>query len=215
MIQYGRDKKLLIYIFICVVALSACSKKDEETVHSNLVEKSNLNSFFIENRFKLSKFKGRFSSEDEDVIKKDVYIKVEKIAELKLGVIYKLKIQPIKDVPEERLLLGTFYVQKDKIYKIEYTKENIDIMRKQEKIPAGSNIVCQEEEIKDDMKQKPKGVHQYLLVQGDLREYHSYNDKVESGYFETYVWERDIGLKYYKSGYGAEKNLVELELSNK
>ena len=215
MIQYGRDKKLLIYIFICVVALSACSKKDEGIVHSNLVEKSNLNSFFIENRFKLSKFKGRFSSEDEGVIKKDVYIEVEKIAELKLGVIYKLKIQPIKDVPEERLLLGTFYVQKDKIYKIEYTKENIDIMRKQEKIPTGSNIVCQEEEIKDDMKQKPKGVHQYLLVQGDLREYHSYNDKVESGYFETYIWERDIGLKYYKSGYGAEKNLVELELSNK
>ena len=106
-------------------------------------------------------------------------------------------------------------VQKDKIYKIEYTKENIDIMRKEEKIPTGSNIVCQEEEIKDNMKQKQKGFHQYLLVQGDSREYHSYNDKVESGYFETYIWERDIGLKYYKSGYGAEKNLVELQLSNK
>lgn len=37
---------------------------------------------------------------------------------------------------------------------------------------------------------------------------------VESGYFETFIWERNIGLKYYKSGYGAEFSLVELELLN-
>lgn len=146
------------------------------------------------------------------MIERDVYIQVEKIAQLKSGVIYKLKIQPIRGVPEERLFLGMFYVQKDKIYKIEYTRDIVDSMRKWGKIPTGSNIVCQEEEIEDYMKQNKKGFHQYLLVQGDLREYHSYNNGVESGYFETYVWERNIGLKYYKSGFGAEKNLVELKL---
>lgn len=81
-------------------------------------------------------------------------------------------------------------------------------------IPTGSNIVCQEEEIKDKLKQEQKGYHQYLLVKEDLREYHSYNNMVESGYFETFIWERNVGLKYYKSGYGAELSLVELELLN-
>lgn len=102
--------------------------------------------------------------------------------------------------------------------KIKYIKlniqKNVDKMRKEDKLPTGSNIVCQEKEIKDYLNHKQKGLHQYLLVKGNLREYHSYNNEVESGYFETYIWERHTGLKYYKSGYGAEKNLVELELLN-
>ena len=105
-------------------------------------------------------------------------------------------------------------LEKDKIYKIEPTEENIEIIRKENKIPTESNIVCQEGEIKDNLKQEQKGYHQYLLVKDDLREYHSYNNMVESGYFETFIWERNIGLKYYKSGYGAEFSLVELELLN-
>ena len=125
-----------------------------------------------------------------------------------------MKIQPIGGVSEERLLLGLFYIQKDKIYKIEPTEENIEIIRKENKIPTESNIVCQEGEIKDNLKQEQKGYHQCLLVKEDLREYHSYNNMVESGYFETFIWERNIGLKYYKSGYGAEFSLVELELLN-
>lgn len=136
------------------------------------------------------------------------------MVELKSGIIYKLKIQPIRGVSEERLLLGLFYIQKDKIYKIEPTEENIEIIRKENKIPTESNIVCQEGEIKDNLKQEQKGYHQYLLVKEDLREYHSYNNMVESGYFETFIWERNIGLKYYKSGYGAKFSLVELELLN-
>lgn len=117
--------KITIIFFVCVVVLSACGKKDEQMISSNLFEKSELNSFFIENEFDSQKFKGRFSSssEEEGMIERDVYIQVEKITELKSGVIYKLKIQPIRGVPEERLLLGTFYVQKDKVYKIEYTKK--------------------------------------------------------------------------------------------
>lgn len=214
MIEFQKSVKILIYTLICVLFLSACGKKTQVTIPSNLVEKSNLNSFFLDNEFKLVKFKGRFSSEDEDMIERDVSIQIEKIVELKSGMICRLKIQPIRGVPEERLLLGVFYIQKNKIYKIEPTEENIEIIRKGEKIPTGSNIVCQEEEIKDKLKQEQKGYHQFLLVKEDLREYHSYNNMVETGYFETFIWERNIGLKYYKSGYGAEQGLVELELLN-
>ena len=212
MIKFQKKIKILLYFLFCVLFLSACGKKNQETIPSNLVEKSNLNSFFLEN--KLVKFKGRFSSEDGDIIEGDVSIQIEKIVELKSGIIYKLKIQPIRGVSEERLLLGLFYIQKDKIYKIEPTEENIEIIRKENKIPTESNIVCQEGEIKDNLKQEQKGYHQYLLVKEDLREYHSYNNMVESGYFETFIWERNIGLKYYKSDYGAEFSLVELELLN-
>ncbi len=214
MIKFQKKMKILLYFLFCVLFLSACGKKNQETIPSNLVEKSNLNSFFLENKFKLVKFKGRFSSEDGDIIERDVSIQIEKMIELKSGIIYKLKIQPIRGVSEERLLLGLFYIQKDKIYKIEPTEENIEIIRKENKIPTESNIVCQEGEIKDNLKQEQKGYHQYLLVKEDLREYHSYNNMVESGYFETFIWERNIGLKYYKSGYGAEFSLVELELLN-
>lgn len=50
-----------------------------------------------------------------------------------------------------------------------------------------------------------------MQVQEDERKYCAYNNEIESGYFETYIWERDVGLKYCKSGYGAERDLVELE----
>ena len=201
---------ILIYISICVIALSACDKRDEQTMPYNLTEESNVNPFFLENKVNSLTYRGRFLSEDESIIEEDVKIKVERIEQLKSGVIYKFKISPVKGVPEERLFLGMFLVQKDKIYKLQYTGDNAESIRKWEKNPTESNIICQEEEIKDKVKENEKGFHQYLSVQGDLRKYHSYNDKVETGFFETYIWERNIGLKYYKSGYGAENNLVEL-----
>lgn len=43
--------KITIIFFVCVVVLSACGKKDEQMISSNLFEKSELNSFFIENEF--------------------------------------------------------------------------------------------------------------------------------------------------------------------
>lgn len=108
MIKFQKKMKILLYFLFCVLFLSACGKKNQETIPSNLVEKSNLNSFFLENKFKLVKFKGRFSSEDGDIIERDVSIQIEKMVELKSGIIYKLKIQPIRGVSEERLLLGLF-----------------------------------------------------------------------------------------------------------
>lgn len=46
MIEFQKNVKILIYTLICVLFLSACGKKTQETVPSNLSEKSNLNSFF-------------------------------------------------------------------------------------------------------------------------------------------------------------------------
>lgn len=136
---------------------------------------------------------------------------VNEIVKLKLGTIYELKIEPVEGVPKERLDLGYFYVEKEKIYKIVPTEENKISLKKKE-LPVGSTIVCQEKEIVDSLSKDQKGEHEYLLINGDQREYHLYNDKVNTGYFESYIWKKKVGLIYYKSGYGAEGNLVELKL---
>lgn len=112
----------------------------------------------------------------------------------------------------ERLISGWFYVEKEKIYKIVPTEDNKNSLKMKEEIPVGSLIVCQEKEIVDSLSKYQKGEHQYLLIDGDEREYHFYNDKVNTGYFESYIWKKNTGLKFYKSGYGAEGNLVELKL---
>jgi hypothetical protein len=149
---------------------------------------------------------------DGSLLEKDVYIKVQEIGCLEEGKVYKLEIEKIQGVSEKRLILGMFYVQNDKIYKIDYTQENEDIVLKENKFPITGVSVCQNEEIQDNLKQEQKGFHQYLQVQEDERKYCSYNNQIESGYFETYIWKKNVGLKYYKSGYGAERDLVELKL---
>lgn len=215
MIEYKRILKLLAFTIFCVAIVSACGKNDEKELRLNIASTRSSNSFFDESNFKSLKYKGTFSNEDGRLIEKEVYIQVEKITDLKEGVLYKLEIEQIDGIPKDRLILGMFYVQNNRIYRIAYTRENIDTLIRGQNILLGSSIICQEKGIKDRLNQEQKGVHQYLLVQGDIREYHSYNNQVESGYYETYIWERNIGLKYYKSGYGAEKDLVELECINK
>lgn len=58
------------------------------------------------------------------------------------------------------------------------------------------------------------GFHSYLEVKGDKREYHSYNNQVSTGYYESFIWEKGKGLINYRSGYGAESNSIELQLIN-
>ena len=51
---------ILIYISICVIALSACDKRDEQTMPYNLTEESNVNPFFLENKVNSLTYRGRF-----------------------------------------------------------------------------------------------------------------------------------------------------------
>lgn len=194
-----------------IVLCCSCRGNNEETV-SNVLSKREFNKFFNEKEIELAKYNGVFSDMDGSLLEKDVYIKVQEIGYLEEGKVYKLEIEKIQGVSEKRLILGMFYVQNDKIYKIDYTQENEDIVLKENKFPITGVSVCQNEEIQDNLKQEQKGFHQYLQVQEDERKYCSYNNQIESGYFETYIWKKNVGLKYYKSGYGAERDLVELKL---
>ncbi len=203
-------KKFTIYLIISICMFCSCDNKENKT-NSVFSDQDKSNTYFSVNNLNTKKFKGRFSSNEGELIEKEVKVYADLVLKSKLGSVYKLEIEPIKNILEERLILGYFYVLKDKIYKIEPIENNIDKIKNNE-IISESIIVCQEEEIPDHLSVNTKGEHQYLTDKGNIKEFHMYNDKINTGYFETYVWEKNIGLKYYKSGYGAEKDFVEIKL---
>jgi hypothetical protein len=102
--------------------------------------------------------------------------------------LYHLKFDSIDDIPDNRLDLGFFYIQQNKIYRIESNKLNLDKLIKTGKLPEGTSIVCQDEAMKDALGEKNKGWHQYISANGNKREYSSYNNKVETGFYEAFVW---------------------------
>lgn len=169
------------------------------------------NSFFFKNNISQLNYKGTFLF--KKAIQKEVKVQICEIANLKTGKLYELKLDSIEGVPTDRLSLGYFYVQKDKIYKIEPTEENLNKLKTSDEVPNGSAIVCQDKELKDTLGKDEAGWHHYIDVNGDKREYHSYN-KVSTGYYESFTWEMDKGLINYRSGYGAERDSIELKLSN-
>ncbi|ADQ47062.1 hypothetical protein Calkro_2226 [Caldicellulosiruptor kronotskyensis 2002] len=168
------------------------------------------NPFFFNESIQRIEYKGKFLF--DDLIEKNVKLNIVKKASLKYGELYELKLEPIEGIPLERLSLGYFYVQKDKIYKIVPTKENLSKLKTKDELPSDSVIVCQEKELKDPLSRDRLGFHHYIVVNGDKREYHSFNNQIETGYYESFTWEKDKGLIYYRSGYGAEKDAIELKL---
>ncbi len=169
------------------------------------------NLFFSKNKDVKLKYKGSFLF--DDIIEQDVELNINELAILKDGELYELKLDSIDGVPYDRLSLGYFYVQKDKIYKLETNKENFSKLRTSAELLIGSVVVCQDREIKDTLDKEKHGFHHYIEVNGDKREYHSYNDQVSTGYYESFTWEKGKGLVSYRSGYGAERDSIELQLN--
>ena len=128
---------------------------------------------------------------------------------LPAGVVYNFEVWGNGDVRT----LGYLYITNEKIYKFNEFEESIDALVNN-KIPEDAYIVCQKEEMKDALDKNEKGWHQYIEIKGDTIEYHSYNNQVESGYFETIIWKKDVGISYYQSGYGAGREGIELEIAD-
>jgi len=170
------------------------------------------NSCFFKSNISQTDYNGKFLF--NDIVEKYVKLYVSELANLKIGKLYELKLDSIEGVPNDRLSLGYFYVQKDKIYKIEPTEENLSKLKTSEELPDSSVIVCQDKEIKDALGKDEPGFHHYLEVNGDKREFHSYNNQVSTGYYESFTWEKGKGLINYRSGYGAERDSIELQLKN-
>ena len=144
-----------------------------------------------------------------------------KVAKLKKGVLYHLKIeQPSKcKIPLKRLSLGYFYVQKNKIIRIwennDYeaqgnvwtlSKKALNRIIKTSEIPKYSATIWQKKTYKDTLKHDKIDWHQYLKKIQDspkkrLRYGGYYQYPQHSGYWETFIWEEGTGLIFYQSGY--------------
>ena len=144
-----------------------------------------------------------------------------KIAKLKKGILYHLKIEQASDlkIPTKRLSLGYFYVQKNRIMRIwennDYeaqgnvwtlSKKTLNRIIKTSEIPKYSTIVWQKKTYKDTLKHDKIDWHQYLNKIQDspkkrLRYGGYYQYPQHSGYWETFIWEEGTGLIFYQSGY--------------
>lgn len=144
-----------------------------------------------------------------------------KIAKLKKGILYHLKIEQASDlkIPTKRLSLGYFYVQKNRIMRIwennDYeaqgnvwtlSKKTLNRIIKTSEIPKYSTIVWQKKTYKDTLKHDKIDWHQYLKKIQDspkkrLRYGGYYQYPQHSGYWETFIWEKGTGLIFYQSGY--------------
>ena len=144
-----------------------------------------------------------------------------KVAKLKKGILYHLKIEQASDlkIPTKRLSLGYFYVQKNKIIRIwennDYeaqgnvwtlSKKTLNRIIKTSKIPKYSATIWQKKTYKDTLKHDKIDWHQYLKKIQDspkkrLRYGGYYQYPQHSGYWETFIWEEGTGLIFYQSGY--------------
>jgi len=57
-----------------------------------------------------------------------------------------------------------------------------------------------------------EGWRESIVYDGFMCEYRGYNTLVETGFYECFIWEKGKGLIMYKSGFGAEKDDIELNL---
>ncbi len=166
------------------------------------------NPFFFNTKETKLNYKGVFLF--NDLIEKNINLNIKEVAALKSGILYELRFDPVTGIPGERLHLGYFYVRQDKIYRLTPNQEKQLDLNTIEEPPIGSTIVCQYDEIKDVLGKESLGLHSYLDVNGEKREYHSFNNQVSTGYYESFTWEMGKGLIEYKSGYGAERDSITL-----
>ena len=154
-----------------------------------------------------------------------------KVAKLKKGILYHLKIEQASDlkIPTKRLSLGYFYVQKNRIIRIwennDYeaqgnvwtlSKKALNRIIKTSEIPKYSATIWQKKTYKDTLKHDKIDWHQYLKKIQDspkkrLRYGGYYQYPQHSGYWETFIWEEGTGLIFYQSGYRDGVDFIRLK----
>ena len=146
----------------------------------------------------------------EDV--SEITVEVNLLAKHDEGNVYQISIK-YKDTPErthfadDRYNLGIFYVTKDNIvFLMDYNELLLE-----KDYSSNGMIVCSN--TKDE--HNPTGFDMRLEYDDDTCECRFWNPLVESGYYCDMVWTKGKGLTYYQSGFGAEKDPIEIELETK
>ena len=217
-------KKIIMCSMYIIFLCCSCQSNEVTNVSSienknEIIETEDSNPYFSVKEDTSHEFQGQIFFDcfgDIPIPECKTVINFEKIAKLKKGFLYHLTIDPISglNIPEERLSVGYFYVQGDKIIRIwdnadyeaegnvwDISQEALKDLVDNDIIPKDSAVVCQENEIKDTLDEGESGWHQYLKVDGTRRRYGGfYQYPQHSGYWETFIWEKGTGLVCYQSG---------------
>ncbi|MCM1553583.1 MAG: hypothetical protein NC092_12955, partial [Butyrivibrio sp.] len=109
--------------------------------------------------------------------------------------------------------LGYFYVTSDEIWLLRGEDVLSHIETKDDIISPGT-VICAKEGTEDKLGDE-KGWHEYLEIREDSCIYHGWNDKVETGFYERFVWKMGEGLVCYISGYGAMRSHLEIYIGER
>lgn len=143
---------------------------------------------------------------------------INQVLEFQEGALYELRLDYENDfsgrVDEngDRLHLGYFYVENDRIFRIRETDADNIITCSAEELKEKGTLVCSPNSVVDKSEGE-KGFHERIETDADICTYFSYNDTIETGFFENITWERGKGLVKYESGYGAMRDYLGLSRS--
>lgn len=200
-------------ISLCTDGIEKAGFEDENT----------FNPYFFPEDKTIIKYEGEFDvagvyfkEKDVKFGRTDVEVSVEKEKILENGILYSIKILDedkfyyddgeAGQYGKKRLDLGYFYVQAEKIYLIRDVEIDSDITEK-ELIKYGK-VVCQPEPKEDILDPEEKGRHESIGIIGDQCISGWYQNYIETDWWESFIWQKGLGLVEYKSGRGALAELV-------
>ena len=215
------------------MAVSIIEEKQEDGNSGIGIEKqaeseginSSINPFFPYQGEESLYANGEYYDENMDLVESAVKLKISFIKAYENGSVYKLSMESLNYYQDDRTHIY-LYVTTEQIYRIyarimgneeviffynddEQLKEILDT---DEKIIAHADIVCQEEEINEDLEQGEEGRYYTIKKTGDqiVGSYLWIKPNGDIGYYEGFTWKEDVGLINYYSGYGAQRDIINL-----
>lgn len=164
-------------------------------------------SYVYQPEFALIDENGKWISCDEATVE------VTRVKSTAQGILYRLEICCEEEFyyGSSTLELGYFYVGDNKIIRLSDERAAIKCKTEEDFLQEGT-IVCQEDDKPDALGEDEKGWHEYITIEEDRCEYHSWNSLVETGFYEAFIWEEGKGLAAYWQGYGAQRDHIEIHL---
>ena len=145
-------------------------------------------------------------------------LSVNKIKVFENGILYCMKIindgkfyfddSETGEHNRNRLEVGYFYVQADKIYLIRGIEIGSDIT--EDKLINAGQVICQAESMEDILSRDEKGWHESIDVIGDRCHFSRYADYIETDWWEGFVWQKGLGLIEYRSGRGLGDSMIQI-----
>lgn len=182
----------LISVFV-ISGLGCTASKKEESI----------NKYWSMNT---KEYRGKFSDEEEYIeqrVKSNINVLKTKDNET----LYEIKLSSVDGVSENQWIVGYFFLDMNKIYKlkdVEIYNENMSISD----FKRNSSVVCSDN---GTQKETESGIEEKIRIKGDTVTYSFSNNRVETGFFEKIVWKKGEGIISYRRGFGAERDLVEIE----